>query len=377
MPGRNGHEVSLPTAPAPATGWLSREQGLVLVLMGATVLCVYLCYRLAEPFLPALAWALALAVVALPVYRWFESRLRYADLAAGLTVALVVLTLVAPIAFAAHQVGQEAGVGMRHLQQQAEAGRWRETVEQSSSGSMALAWIEQNVDVPAEVSRVVSAVTADMGALVTGSIGAVLQMLITLFVLYYFLRDHRSVAAALRSLVPLSEAETTEVFTSVSDTIHATIFGTLLVALVQGALGGFMFWWLGLPAPILWGAVMALAAVVPWLGAFIIWAPVAVFFALQGDWNQALLLAGWGTIVVGMIDNVLYPLLVGHRLRLHTLPVFFAIVGGLALFGASGMILGPVILAVTRALIEVWRRRTHNGRTAEAGVLDGKLLTTT
>jgi predicted PurR-regulated permease PerM len=114
--------------------------------------------------------------------------------------------------------------------------------------------------------------------------------------------------------------------------------------------------------------VMALVAVVPVLGAFVVWVPAAIFLALEGNWGKAAILTGWGVVVVGLIDNLLYPALVGKRLRLHTLPVFFSILGGLALFGASGLILGPVTLAVTAALIDVWRRRTTGGHAADAGI---------
>jgi predicted PurR-regulated permease PerM len=113
---------------------------------------------------------------------------------------------------------------------------------------------------------------------------------------------------------------------------------------------------------------MAVLAVVPVLGAFVVWVPAALFLALTGSWGKALILVGWGGLVVSLIDNLLYPVLVGQRLRLHTLPVFIAIVGGLALFGSAGLVLGPVTLAITVALVEVWRRRTAGGRAAEMGV---------
>ena len=147
-------------------------------------------------------------------------------------------------------------------------------------------------------------------------------------------------------------------FSRVGDTVYATIYGTLAVAAVQGTLGGLMFWWLGLPAPLLWGLVMGVLAVVPVLGAFIVWIPAALFLALDGSWGEALMLAVWGGVVVGWIDNVMYPILVGHRLRLHTIPAFMAIVGGLIVFGPSGLILGPVTLTVTVLLLEIWRSRT-------------------
>ena len=118
-----------------------------------------------------------------------------------------------------------------------------------------------------------------------------------------------------------------------------------------------MFWWLGLPEPMLWGVVMGLLAVVPVLGAFVIWIPAAIFLALEGSGGKALLLAIWGAVVVGGIDNLLYPMLVGSRLKMHSIVAFVSIVGGLIVLGPSGLILGPVTFTVTRVLLEIWSRR--------------------
>jgi predicted PurR-regulated permease PerM len=165
--------------------------------------------------------------------------------------------------------------------------------------------------------------------------------------------------------------KTDEVFQRVADTIHGTIYGSLLVALIQGTMGGLMFWLVGLPSPVVWGAIMCLLAVVPNLGTFVVWTPAALMLALNGEWGRALVLTAWGAIAIGLIDNLLYPYLVGHRLRLHTLAVFFALVGGIMLLGASGVVLGPVILVITWALVDVWRRRTAGGQPAEVAVRKG------
>jgi predicted PurR-regulated permease PerM len=218
------------------------------------------------------------------------------------------------------------------------------------------------------VEQISKGLTSGASAVVSVSVAVIVELLITLFALFYFFRDRRPALRGLRSLVPLSEDETDAVFVRVKDTIYATVYGTLTVALVQGCLGGLMFWVLGLPAALLWGTVMAVLAVVPVLGAFVVWVPAALFLLLEGSWGKALILAAWGVLVVSLVDNLLYPVLVGQRLRLHTLPVFIAIVGGLALFGSAGVVLGPVTLAVTVALVEIWRRRTAGGRTAETGV---------
>jgi predicted PurR-regulated permease PerM len=113
---------------------------------------------------------------------------------------------------------------------------------------------------------------------------------------------------------------------------------------------------------------MALLALVPNLGAFVVWGPAATLLALSGDWTRALILAVWGALAVGLIDNLLYPFLVGKRMRLNTLLVFYAILGGVFLLGASGIVLGPVIVVVTIALVDVWRRRVRGGQPAEAGI---------
>ena len=106
---------------------------------------------------------------------------------------------------------------------------------------------------------------------------------------------------------------------------------------------------------------MAVLAILPIFGAALIWVPAALFLAIQGEWNKALLLAGWGALIVGLVDNLLYPMLVKNRMRMHTVPVFIAVLGGLFAFGATGIVLGPLILAIALALLDIWRRRMALG----------------
>lgn len=145
----------------------------------------------------------------------------------------------------------------------------------------------------------------------------------------------------------------------------ATVLGLAAVAALQGVLGGVMFWWLEFPAALFWGVMMALFAVVPFLGAFVIWAPAAVFLVLAGDFTSAAVLTVWGTIVVGLVDNVVYPILVGNRLMLHTIPLFIAIAGGLLLLGAPRVVLGPIVVSVSLALMEIWRQRMTSSEADE------------
>ena len=160
----------------------------------------------------------------------------------------------------------------------------------------------------------------------------------------------------------------------IADTIHATVNGSLTVAFAQAVLAGAMYTILGVPAAMLWGAATFIVALVPVFGTVMVWGPVAGYLALTGDWVKALVLVGWGALAVGTIDNLLYPYLVGNRLRLHTAITFFSIVGGIGFFGPAGLILGPVALAITIGLMEVWWSRTADGNSAdnEAKIPTGK-----
>jgi predicted PurR-regulated permease PerM len=352
----------------PEQGWLSRERALALVLLAATALAVYVCYLLTRPFLPALAWALALAVVAHPLHSWILRHVSRPNLAAGLAVGLVAVAVVGPTLVVTQQLVQEVAKAVAWLQSEEATRRWQAALQDYPRLTTGLAWLAAQIDVRGAAERVSTLLPSGASAVVSVSASAIAELLITFFALFYFFRDRRPALRGLRSLVPLSEGEADEVFARISDTIYATVYGTLTVALVQGCLGGLMFWVLGVPGALLWGTVMAVLAVVPVLGAFVVWVPASLFLLLEGSWGKALILAAWGGLVISFVDNLLYPILVGQRLRLHTLPVFIAIVGGLALFGSAGVVLGPVTLAVTVALVEIWRRRTAGGRTAETGV---------
>lgn len=361
--------ANLPTTATPANDWGSRSQIHTLVLILATALGIYVCYRLALPFLPALAWALALAVLFTPFQRWLEAKFKRASLAAAVAVVVVGLIVAVPATFVGQRLIMESARGAEIIRTKVESGEWRRAVEAQPRIAPLADWIEKQIDLPGTVKTITTWLTTTAGAIVKGSVVQVVGFCLTFYLLFYFLRDRRAALQSLRSLSPLSEAEMDRLFGRVEDTVYATVYGTLAVSAVQGLLGGLMFWWLGLPAPLLWGVVMALLAVVPVLGAFIVWIPAALFLGLEGSWGKALILTVWGGIIVGGIDNLLRPILVGNRLKLHTILAFLSIVGGLMLFGSSGLILGPVALTITTVLLECWRHRSE--ATAET-VTDSK-----
>jgi predicted PurR-regulated permease PerM len=188
---------------------------------------------------------------------------------------------------------------------------------------------------------------------VTGTITFVL----TFYLLFYFLRDRREILTQIKLLLPLDDGESNYLFRRIHETIYGVVFGILITAIIQGILGGLIFWFLELPNAVFWGLVMALLAIVPILGAFVVWIPAAMYLILTGSWTDAALLTAFGIVVIGGIDNVLYPMLAGGRLKMHTVAAFVSIVGGIILFGASGIILGPLALTMTVAMVEIWRAR--------------------
>ena len=345
--------------PAPSeSDWGSRDHVRTLVLMGVTGFALYLCYRLAAPLLPALAWALALAVLFTPLQRWMESKISSPSLAALFSVLVIGLIVVVPTIFVGQQLTQQAAKGAATIEAKIKSGEWRRAVEARPRLAQVTSLVEEKIDLSETVKTLTTWLSTATGTILKGSVLQMVGLCLTFYLLFFFLRDRRMALQSLRYLSPLAETDMDRMLRRIGDTIFATIYGTLAVSAVQGLLGGLMFWWLGLPAPLLWGAVMALLGVVPVLGAFVVWLPAALYLVMEGSWEKALILTLWGMLVVGTIDNLLRPLLVGKRLELHTVLAFISVIGGLMLFGAAGLILGPVVLTITMVLLEIWP--THN-----------------
>ena len=347
----------VPNNTPPGSSEWTQGRAQELVLMAATVVGVYASYRLVLPFVPAFAWALTLAVLFAPVHRWNEARVKRSNIAAGISVVMVGAIVIVPGILVAGRLIEEVARAMMAITAAIDSGQWQQAMEGHPRIAPLVGWMGRQVDLPALIGSAVAWLTNTSASLVRGSIVQTVVFVLTFYFLFYFLRDRRAAFAAVLDLSPLSEPEMGKITARVADAIHATFYGTLVCAAVQGTLGGLMFWWLGLPAPLLWGVIMGLLAIVPVFGAFVVWIPAAAFLALDGHWVKALILTVWGSVVIAGIDNVLYPMLVGNRLRLHTVPAFVAVVGGLAVFGASGVILGPLAVTITLTLLEIWRAR--------------------
>jgi predicted PurR-regulated permease PerM len=200
---------------------------------------------------------------------------------------------------------------------------------------------------------------ATSGAFVVEALGTIVSLVMTLFLLFFFLRDGEDVVQRALHLVPLDAERQTHLVEHLSAVTRAVVFGSLITAVAQGTLVGVGFALARLPSPVVFGVLAAAASLVPLFGTALVWVPGAAALLLNGRWGAALFLAAWGVVVVSGADNVIRPLFISGRAQISTLPVFLGLAGGLSAFGPIGIVLGPVVVALVLALLrfaEEWRR---------------------
>ncbi len=334
-------------------------------LVGLTALAAIFCYQLVQPFLSSLLWAVAFAVVANPAYEWLCRKVRYRSFAAGVSVALVAIVLVLPTIVLAPKLAGDAASTLESVANTIETGQWGEKLLQVKVVSKAAEWLETKLDLRDVVQEGARLLTTGVSSVVKGSVAGIFQLFVTGFLLFYMFRDQEQALATLKSLLPITATEADMLLRRFSDTIYAIIYGKLLSAAGQGVVGGVGFWIFGLPAPWFWGLVMGVLSFLPVVGASFVWGPAALFLALNGHFGRGLLLVIWGVALISPIEGFLYPILVGHRLKLHNALVFIAVLGGLIAFGTVGLFVGPAILALTLGLQSLWKDRVAAVRAAD------------
>jgi predicted PurR-regulated permease PerM len=191
------------------------------------------------------------------------------------------------------------------------------------------------------------------GSVLIGAVGTLTSFLLMLFVLFFVLRDGPRLARQLVPMLPIEERSRARLWRHLAEVTRAVFMGIGLTAMAQGVLVGIGFAITGLPSPLVFGVVAAFVALIPMVGAALVWVPAAVVLALQGEHWQAVFLAAWGALVVGMADNFLRPLLISGRVEVPTLAVFVGVMGGLSAFGFIGLFIGPIVLGLLVALFRL------------------------
>jgi predicted PurR-regulated permease PerM len=189
-----------------------------------------------------------------------------------------------------------------------------------------------------------------------GTLTFFLNLGLMLYVAFFMFRDGERIVQLLVRALPLGDQRERLLFSKFAEVTRATIKGNLAVAVVQGSLGGLIFWILGIPAAIVWGVVMTVLSLIPLLGAGLVWVPVAIYLFAVGEWVDGLILAAFGALVIGLVDNVLRPLLVGRETKMPDYLVLLSTLGGLALFGINGFVIGPLVTALFLAFWDIFIR---------------------
>ena len=330
--------------------------GLTLFLISICI--VLLCLVLVRPFLAGITWAVVLAIVTQRPHRWISARVKNPTFAATITTMLVTLAIVVPTLLVVLSAGGHVLQLVREFQSTATEEGLREFLASHPRIASLLQSVMDNVNVSQAFEKGASTVAMQVASFLGKSIGAFTQAIVMLFVLFFLYRDKTQSLAFLRSHMPLAADEADYLLLRLRAAINALVLGRFAVAGIQGLLSGIAYAALGVGAATLLGVATMLFALVPAVGAFVIWLPVVIYLAMIHHWVQAIILLGAGSLVISTLDNVPYPILVGTQLRLHTVPIFLAMLGGVFLLVVSGLILGPIAFSAAESLILIWRRRT-------------------
>ena len=327
---------------------MNLSKGLLLALVAA-LLALAVAFVL--PFLQYFLLAVLLAYVLVPVQRRLETRTSSRIAAAG-TVLGATVVLLLPFLVVVRSTAAEATALVQRVQ----------------SGDLTLAVFEEyirkfagvEIDLESAVQSVASGIgTGDLDSLV-GVLGTVTHMVVglglALFLLYYFLKDRRSFFSWLRRTVPLSDDVQDELYTEIDDIMRGVLVGHVLIAVFQGVIAGLGLVAVGIPNALFWTVVMVVLALLPIVGSFLVWGPAVVYLLATSRPLAAVFLFVYGTIVVGVSDDYLRPIVVDRYARVNPTVVILGVFGGLYAIGVMGLFFGPVILGSLRATLDVYAR---------------------
>ncbi len=337
------------------------EQGSFLALL---VLVTAMFFYLLKPFFAAVFWACVIGLLFYPLQQRFLQLWKNRSNLAALSTLMVCITIgVIPTLFVLASFFQEGAA----LYQRLESGEINieQRIEQVRQAFPAIQLLMErfNIDLNTFKSQLSSAaITASQfiaqNAVQFGqdAVQWIVSLGLMLYLAFFMLRDGSDLVAQLTRALPLGDERERLLFSKFAEVTRATIKGNLVVAVVQGSLGGIIFWILGIPAALLWGVVMTVLSLIPMVGAGLIWGPVAIYLFAAGSWIQSLILIGFGAGVIGLVDNFLRPLLVGRDTKLPDYLVLLSTLGGFVLFNINGFVIGPLLAALFVAFWEIFIR---------------------
>lgn len=327
------------------------------VFFAGVLLLLFLIFK---PFLTAIAWAVILATLSYPVYHRLRKFLKTKSetLPALLMTFLVLFIIILPAIFLGISLTTETIGAYKFLEEnysaqtQVVAGQeWFEKL----SAYLAQYHFNLKETLVNMMKTASSSVAAYTSGFFKGFVKTLVNFFLTMFTLFFLLRHGGKALQELNWVIPLAQHQKEQIFERFREVLYAILYGILLTAIVQGTLGGIGFWIAGLPSPVLFGALMAVCALIPVGGTSLVWIPAAVILYLQGFVGKAIFLIAWGFLIVGLVDNIIKPIFISGRSKLNFILVFFGILGGIHLFGLVGVFAGPLIIALFLALLEIFK----------------------
>jgi predicted PurR-regulated permease PerM len=335
---------------------LARERSTILLFYGCVLLLGYLLYQMFQPFLRPLAWAVIFAAFFHSYHKRAERRFGRTT-GASISTAAVTLIIVVPFVLLMMAFVQEATQTLGSMDLAAEGSQGFDRAQR------AWGWLQRQRygrDIPdLEVvltqgrTRIAGVVAEGAGILLRNIAVVIFNLIVMLFAMFFFFRDGDAIMGRLRRVLPFDPSFREGRIRETAELIRASISSGLVVALVQGAVGGITFAVLGLGAPVFWGVIMAFFSLLP-LGAWIVWTPVAIWLLLTGETGRGIALLAIGAGGISLIDNFLRPILLSGRTQMNGLLVFISLLGGIAAFGLIGLVLGPVIMATAISFVEAY-----------------------
>lgn len=356
---------------------MKREYFLISLFFVVSAAIFYLFYQIIVPFFVPIAWASVLTILFYPMYERVLRRVRHKWIASTIMCAFIVILIIGPITYLFVALVNEAADAVSKVNALSKSGElddlldfsipWLESMKLKLSEYYDISKIDLDEIIRDAMNRVSSVVVRQTTWLITNGTRTVFYFGLMLFAMYYFFRDGQSLINRIKRLMPLTPSQVSSAFVQLRDVIQATMYGGVFIALLQGILGGVLFLIVGIPSPVFWGAVMAFLSIIPLVGAFIVYVPAGVILIIGGSYIKGLLVILIGTFVISQIDNVIRPLLISGKTSLHPLLLFFTIMGGIAVFGLLGVVVGPMIAAGFTILLRVFEMRLHPEDVESAG----------
>lgn len=336
------------------------DQARWLAVLVVTGIGLYLCWLMLKPFIGVLEWAIVLVIVFYPVHRRLARKIRYRGLSALLSCLLVILIVILPLSLLTISVAQEVANVAPNL-----PSRISQLMNtQAPLFGKISDWLQTRFGIDTlrsqeflleQLRRFSEFLLAFSWKLVGNILGGIVKAFFVVFTMYYLFRDGEKIVNRLPAALPVGPQQGQAIIVRTQEVVSASVYGVVTIATLQGLLGGFAFWLLGVPSPVLWAVLMTFICMIPIAGSFLVWLPLSIYLMATGHWLKAVMLIVWGAFVVSTIDNFLRPRLIRNQTKLHELFVFFSVLGGISVFGLLGLVLGPVVLAITLGLLQTFR----------------------